>query len=109
MTTENPFKYFKTSPKVIRLAVMYYVRYPPSFRQVEDILHERGVEIRHETFQLAALICVARASMSTPCWLKKCRISRNIQFSFSLFLSRVSSSFWLQAAIGFDHLLLRRL
>ena len=42
MTAENPFKYFKTSPKIIRLAVMYYVRYPLSFRQVEDILHERG-------------------------------------------------------------------
>jgi len=38
MTTQNPFKYFKTSPKIIRLAVMYYVRYPLSFRQVEDIL-----------------------------------------------------------------------
>jgi len=42
MTAENPFKYFKTSPKIIRLAVLYYVRYPLSFRQVEDILHERG-------------------------------------------------------------------
>ncbi|MDC1247562.1 IS6 family transposase, partial [Amylibacter sp.] len=40
MTVENPFKYFKTSSKIIRLAVMYYVRYPLSFRQVEDILHE---------------------------------------------------------------------
>ena len=43
MTTENLFKYFKTSPKIIRLAVMYYVRYPLSFRQVEDILHERDI------------------------------------------------------------------
>jgi len=46
MTAENPFKYFKTSPKIIRLTVMYYVRYPLSFRQVEDILHERGTLIR---------------------------------------------------------------
>ena len=46
MTTQNPFKYFKTSPKIIRLAVMYYVRYPLSFRQVEDILHERGIDIK---------------------------------------------------------------
>jgi len=42
MTLEKPFEYFKTSPKIIRLAVMYYVRYPLSFRQVEVILHERG-------------------------------------------------------------------
>ena len=47
MTAHNPFKYFKTSPKIIRLAVMYYVRYPLSFRQVEDILHERGIDICH--------------------------------------------------------------
>ena len=49
MTTQNPFKYFKTSPKIIRLAVMYYIRYSLSFRQVEDILHERGIDICHET------------------------------------------------------------
>ena len=46
MTTENPFKYFETSPKIIRLVVMYFVRYPLSFRQVEDILYERGTLIR---------------------------------------------------------------
>jgi len=28
MTAHNPFKYFKTSPKIIRLAVMYYMRIP---------------------------------------------------------------------------------
>jgi putative transposase len=49
MTAQNAFKYFKTSPKIIRLAVMYYIRYPLSFRQVEDILHERGIDICHET------------------------------------------------------------
>ena len=48
MTTCSPFKYFKTSPEIIRLAVMYYIRYPLSFRQVESILHERGVDICHE-------------------------------------------------------------
>jgi putative transposase len=49
MTIQNPFKYFKTSPEIICLAVMYYVRYPLSSRQVEDILHERGIDICHET------------------------------------------------------------
>ena len=49
MSKQNPFKYFKTSPEIIRLAVMYYVRYPLSYRQVEDILHERGIDICHET------------------------------------------------------------
>ena len=48
MSKENPFKYYKTSPEIIKLAVMYYVRYPLSLRQVEDILHERGIDISHE-------------------------------------------------------------
>lgn len=30
---------------------MYYIRYPLSFRQVEDILHERGIDICHETIR----------------------------------------------------------
>jgi len=49
MTKPSPFRYFKTSPEVIRLAVMLYVRYPLSLRNVEDLLHERGIEISHET------------------------------------------------------------
>jgi putative transposase len=46
---KNPFRYFKTSPEVIRLAVMMYVRYPLSLRLVEDLLHERGIDICFET------------------------------------------------------------
>jgi len=49
ITTSSPSKYFNASPEIIRLAVMYYIRYPLSFRQVEDIWHERGVDICHET------------------------------------------------------------
>ena len=45
----NPFRYFKTSPEIIRLAVMMYIRFPLSLRQVEDLLHERGIDICHET------------------------------------------------------------
>ncbi len=45
----NPFRYYKTSPDVIRLAVMLYVRFPLSLRQVEDLLHERGIDISYET------------------------------------------------------------
>jgi len=46
---ENPFRYFNSSPEVIRLTVMMYVRYPLSLRQVEDLLFERGIDICHET------------------------------------------------------------
>ncbi len=46
---QNPFRYFNSSPEIIRLTVMMYVRYPLSLRQVEDLLHERGIDICHET------------------------------------------------------------
>ena len=46
---QNPFRYFNSSPEVIRLAVMMYIRYPLSLRQVEDLLSERGIDICHET------------------------------------------------------------
>ena len=49
MTKRSPFRYFKTSPEIIRLAVMLYVRFPLSLRNVEDLLHERGIDISHET------------------------------------------------------------
>jgi putative transposase len=49
MTKRDPFKYFKTSPEIIRLAVMLYVRFPLSLRNVGDLLCKRGVEISHET------------------------------------------------------------
>ncbi len=47
----NPFRYFNSSPEGIRLAVMLYIRYPLSLRQVEDILFERGIDICHETLR----------------------------------------------------------
>ena len=45
----NPFGTFKTSSEIIRLGVMLYVRFPLSLRNVEDLLHERGIDVRHET------------------------------------------------------------
>ena len=45
----NPFRYFNSSPELIRLVVMMYVRYPLSLRSVEDLLAERGIDISRET------------------------------------------------------------
>jgi putative transposase len=49
MTKPEPFNYFKTSPQIIFLAAMQCVRYPLSLRNVDDLLHERGIEISNET------------------------------------------------------------
>lgn len=45
----NPFRYFNSSPEIIRLAVMMYVKFPLSLRNVEDLLHERGIDVSYET------------------------------------------------------------
>jgi len=47
--SKSSFRYFKTSPEIIRLAVMMYVRFPLSLRNVEDLLHERAIEACYET------------------------------------------------------------
>ncbi|WP_209504914.1 MULTISPECIES: IS6 family transposase [unclassified Ruegeria] len=49
MTNPASFKCFKSSPEIIRLAVMLYIRFPLSLRNVEDMLHERGIDVSHET------------------------------------------------------------
>jgi putative transposase len=48
----NSFRCFNSSPEVIRLAAMMYVRFALSLRQVEGLLHERGIDICHETVRL---------------------------------------------------------
>ena len=51
----NPFRYFNSSPEIIRLAVMMYVRFPLSLRNVEDLLFERGIDVCHETVRLKTI------------------------------------------------------
>jgi putative transposase len=48
----NPLRHFHSSPEVIRLVVMMYIRFPLSLRNVEDLLFERDIDICHETGRL---------------------------------------------------------
>ena len=49
--TNTPFRYFRT-PEIIQLADLIYVRFPLSLRNVEDLLHERGIDVCHESVRL---------------------------------------------------------
>lgn len=51
MPKRSRFKYFKTSPEIVRLTVMMYVRFPLSLRNVVDPLDERGIDVCHETIR----------------------------------------------------------
>jgi putative transposase len=48
----GPFRYFNSSPEVIRLVVMMYVRFSLSLRNVADLRAECGIDICHETVRL---------------------------------------------------------
>ena len=45
----SPFKGFNSSPEVIRLVVLMYMRFPLSLRNVENLLFEGGIDLCHET------------------------------------------------------------
>jgi putative transposase len=64
MTNRSPFLYFKTSPEIMRLAVMLYIRFPLLLRNVEDLLHERGVEISRKKK------CAIGGTGLVRCWLQ---------------------------------------
>ena len=49
----SPFRRFNSSPEVIRLVVMMYVRFPLSLRDAEDLLFERGIDVCHETVRMS--------------------------------------------------------
>jgi len=49
MTKTDPSKGVHSSPEILRLAVMMYVRFPLSLHNVEAVLHQRGIDISHET------------------------------------------------------------
>ena len=45
MSKPSPFRYIKSNPGVIRLAVTLYVRFPLSLRNVENLPHERSIVV----------------------------------------------------------------
>ncbi|GAD51000.1 putative transposase [Caenibius tardaugens NBRC 16725] len=71
----NPFRYFHSSPEVIHLAVMMYVRFPLSLRNVEDLLCERDIDICFETARLwwNRFGRLFTADMPTNAWISASR------------------------------------
>ena len=57
--SHDPFRWVDSSPEVIRLMVMMYVKYPLSLRNVEDLLFQRGNDLCHGTVRLGRRRCGA--------------------------------------------------
>ena len=70
------FRYFKTSLEIIRVAPMLYVKFPLSLRNVEDLLHERGVDVGYETVRYWR----RRFSSQFSCEIKKLFFQRRTAF-----------------------------
>ena len=49
MSKQISFRYFKICPEITQLAVMLYVWFPLSLRNVEDLLYERGADLSYES------------------------------------------------------------
>ena len=45
----SPFKWRHYPPELILLCVRWYCRYQLSYRDVEEMMHERGLDVDHST------------------------------------------------------------
>ncbi len=49
MSKSNPFKWRHYEPEIILLCVRWYLTYPLSYRQVAEMVNERGLGVHHTT------------------------------------------------------------
>jgi len=49
MTSKSPFKWRHYLPEIILLCVRWYLRYPLSYRDLAEMMAERGLKIAHTT------------------------------------------------------------
>jgi IS6 family transposase len=49
MTGSSPFKWRHSQPELILCGVRWYLRYSPSYRDVEELILERGLHVDHST------------------------------------------------------------
>src|SRR5215831_719308 len=49
MNTSTPFKWRHFEAEIILLCVHWYLRYPLSYRDLEEMMQERGLRVDHTT------------------------------------------------------------
>lgn len=49
MSSSNPFQWRHYEPEIILLCVRWYLTYPLSYRQVAEMVNERGLDVHHTT------------------------------------------------------------
>lgn len=67
-TARSAFVGFRSPPDVIVLAVRWYLRYDLSYRDVEELLVERGVEVDHvSVYRWVQRVTPLLAEAARPC------------------------------------------
>ena len=104
MTTRSPFRYFKTSSEIIRLAVMMYVRFTLLLRNGEDLLHEGGIDISYETvrFWLNRFVPLSAAEVRKK-WVGQMRACSNWRWHLDeVFVKVNGETHYLWCAVDYE-------
>jgi transposase-like protein len=56
MHTSTPFKWRHFQSEIILLCVRWYLRYPLSYRDLEEMMLERGLHVAHHDLSLGAAL-----------------------------------------------------
>jgi transposase-like protein len=68
MDTSTPFKWRHFQAEIILLCVRWYLRYPLSYRDLEEMMRERGLHIDHTTIYRSRAMLRTRTgkALQTP-------------------------------------------
>ena len=72
-------RYFKTSPEIIWLAVILYLRLPLSLRELEDLLHERKVVVSYKSVGYCWQSCAFKKTLNKLVNVYQSRSSSGMQ------------------------------
>ena len=61
MPSDNPFKWRQFEPGLILLCVRWYLRYAVSYRDLEEMMRERGLCVDHTTIYRWVQLWVANS------------------------------------------------
>ena len=66
MTEQHPFKWRHYEAEIILLCVRWYLRYSLSYRDLEEIMLERGLHVDHTTIYRSRAALCPRARSTMP-------------------------------------------
>jgi hypothetical protein len=66
MSQQHPFKWRHFEPAIILLCMRWYVRYSLSYRDLEELMLERGLRVDHTTIYRSRAVLCSRTGPTLP-------------------------------------------